>query len=44
MFQSRRQKGLFKSFINIKHNRANGAIGDCLIYLEDEISFIKMRI
>ena len=35
---------MFKPFINIEHNRANGTIGDCLIYLEDEIAFMEMRI
>ena len=44
LFQSFGPNGLFKSFVNIKHNRTNGAVGDYLVHSEDELVFMEMRI
>ena len=44
LFQSIWPKGLFKSFVNIKHNRTDGTVGDYLVHSEGELVFMEMRI
>ena len=43
-FKSSGPKGLLKFFENIEYNRTNGAVGNCLVYPENKLLFMEMRI